>query len=227
MAQSFETSCFNGVCWLSLRFRFFALHPTTVVRITSLRHAREPIPAASDEFEALRQRTRARRVRESRAEEGQEALCELWVRHIRLTCCSRARGGRDGSARGSVRRFLADRLQTFPSSPSASPPAHRTAAFIASDRPRSERDRIVLAPMSGRPQGRRCGLTPDDGVAHAEAPSSQVATLPRTFTLRGPLPARSQLVVSSPLAPQTLPSSKYRLTEHRPARGVRPDQRGG
>ena len=28
-----------------------------------------------------------------RAEEGQEALCELWVRHIRLTCCSRARGG--------------------------------------------------------------------------------------------------------------------------------------
>jgi len=128
---------------------------------------------------------------------------------------------------GASDDFSADRLQTFPSSPSASPPVHRTAAFIAPDRPRSERDRIVLAPMSGRLQGRRCGLTPDDGVAHAEAPSSQVATLPRTFTLRGPLPARSQLVVSSPLAPQTLPSSKYRLTEHRPARGVRPDQRGG
>jgi len=28
-----------------------------------------------------------------RAEEGQEALCELWVRHIRLTRFSRARGG--------------------------------------------------------------------------------------------------------------------------------------
>ena len=128
---------------------------------------------------------------------------------------------------GASDDFSADRLQTFPSSPSASPPAHRTAAFIAPDRPRSERDRVVLAPMTGRLQGRRCGLTPDDGVAHAEAPSSQVATLPRTFALRGPLPARSQLVESSALAPQTLPSSKYCLTEHRPARGVRPDQRGG